>query len=277
MSKTENKSLIVDIRNKNKVIQTHLVNKVSIPSMYDTDKWGILENKYSIDNITKYSISKGNYRIEILQTLSSRNVEIFNKNNKLIIQFTDNFKNDNYFIRTIKDTQYHFINEKLIVNIKDKKDTKFISKIKQDNVINNNIITMDLETVSNIINNEEVLSVISACIYDGENKYYFYLSDYNSSDDLLRAAIKSLMIDKYNDYKIYIHNLSRFDGIFLLRILAAIENTKLDILQRDDKMIALTLKYGNKCKITFHDSMLMLPSSLEELSNSFNIEIHLKS
>lgn len=79
------------------------------------------------------------------------------------------------------------------------------------------------------------------------------------------------MNEKYNNYKVYIHNLSRFDGIFLLRILATIADLKLDIIQKDDKMIALTLNYGNKCKITFHDSMLFLPSSLDKLSKAFNI------
>jgi hypothetical protein len=231
-----------------------------------------VKNKYDIDNITKYSISKGNYRFEVLQTLSSRNVEIFNKNNKLIIQFTDKFENDSYFIRTIKDIQYHFINDKLVANFKDKKEMKFIDKIKLDTSINLNIITLDLETYSTLENNEEALKVISCCIYDGNNKLFFYLSDYSSSEELLRAAIKSLINEKYNNYKIYIHNLSRFDGIFLLSILATMKETKLDVLQREDKMFALTLKYGNKCKITFHDSMLMLPSSLDKLSKAFNID-----
>ena len=116
------------------------------------------------------------------------------------------------------------------------------------------------------------MKVISCCIYDGDNKLSFYLSDYKSSDDLLRNAIKSLTIEKYNNYKVYIHNLSSFDGIFLLRILATMDNTKLIPIIKDDKMIALTLKFGNKNKITFHDSMLMLPSSLDKLSKSFNVD-----
>jgi len=149
---------------------------------------------------------------------------------------------------------------------------KFIDKIKLDTSINLNIITLDLETYSTLENNEEALKVISCCIYDGNNKLFFYLSDYSSSEELLRAAIKSLINEKYNNYKIYIHNLSRFDGIFLLSILATMKETKLDVLQREDKMFALTLKYGNKCKITFHDSMLMLPSSLDKLSKAFNID-----
>lgn len=36
-------------------------------------------------------------------------------------------------------------------------------------------------------------------------------------------------------------------------------------------MIALTLKFG-KCKITFHDSILLLPSSLDKLSKAFNVD-----
>lgn len=48
------------------------------------------------------------------------------------------------------------------------------------------------------------------------------------------------MIEKYNNYKVYIHNLSNFDGIFLLRILATMKDSKLIPIIKDDRMIALT-------------------------------------
>lgn len=51
------------------------------------------------------------------------------------------------------------------------------------------------------------------------------------------------------------------------------ENTKLIPIIKDDKMIALTLKFGNNCKITFHDSMLLLPTSLDNLSKAFYMRI----
>jgi hypothetical protein len=35
---------------------------------------------------------------------------------------------------------------------------------------------------------------------------------------MLEASIKYLMKRKYDNYKIYLHNLSYFDGIFLLKI-----------------------------------------------------------
>jgi hypothetical protein len=68
-----------------------------------------------------YSIVKGNYRFEINQDDNNRFVNIFYKNNNLIIKFTDNFINENYFIRTIKNSQFHFKNNKNVITIKDKK------------------------------------------------------------------------------------------------------------------------------------------------------------
>ena len=240
--------------------------------MYNTETCGITKNKRIKHDYTKYSIIRGSFRYEIIQTLSSREVEIFNKNNNLILEFNDKFESDNYFIRTNKDTQFHIKDNKNVVKISNKQNIKYIDKIKLASSITQNIITLDLETYSAVINNEGVLYILSCCIYDGNDKLSFYLSDYNSGDDLLREAIKALMSNKYNNYKVYIHNLSRFDGIFLLKILATIENAKLLPIIKDDKMIALILKFGNKCKITFHDSMLLLPSSLDKLSKSFNID-----
>jgi len=162
MSKTDNKSLIVDIRNNKNPIKTHLYSKMNIPSMYNIKLWGNIKHKKELNNFTLYSIIRGNYRFEIAQTLLSRNVSIFDNNNNLILEFIDKFVNDKYFIRTIKRFEYHFINDKLICSI-NKKDTKFINNIEQDNIINENIITLDIETKSEKIADNDQLSVISCC------------------------------------------------------------------------------------------------------------------
>jgi len=49
--------------------------------------------------------------------------------------------------------------------------------------------------------------------------FSFYLTDYSSSEDMIINAFKDLLVKKYDNYKVYIHNLSNFDGIFLLKIL----------------------------------------------------------
>ena len=67
----------------------------------------------------------------------------------------------------------------------------------------------------------------------------FYLSDFNSVDDMLTAAIKSLMRNKYNNHSVYAHNLSKFDGIYLLRVLAQL-GLKRPII-KDGKFINLSI------------------------------------
>ena len=49
------------------------------------------------------------------------------------------------------------------------------------------------------------------------NYHTFYLTDFISEEELLRATVKVLTNPKYNGYKVYIHNGSSFDLIFLFK------------------------------------------------------------
>jgi len=80
---------------------------------------------------------------------------------------------------------------------------------------------------------------------------------------------------KYNDYKIYVHNLSHFDSVFMLDVLSRLGDVK--PLYRDKFFeIIFKFKVNDKNKIeytlTFYDSKLILPASLRELSKSFAVE-----
>jgi hypothetical protein len=147
-----------------------------------------------------------------------------------------------------------------------------------------NILTLDLET-RKLSNNE--LEVISNCIYDGKHYKSFYLTDYDMDQDLLlKASIDYLLNPKYNNYSIYAHNLSHFDGIFLLKNIVELKKLGYEIkmLYKDDKMISIEIKrseavsrklgYNNpeSFSIIFYDSFLILPTSLNKLAKSFNLE-----
>lgn len=69
---------------------------------------------------------------------------------------------------------------------------------------------MDLETR----NIDGVMETYCVSIYDGKKATSFYLTDYNNSYEMLSTAIKFIMIAKYHNYKIYLHNFSYFDSIF---------------------------------------------------------------
>nr|YP_009649293.1 DNA polymerase family B [Rhizopogon salebrosus]QDA23208.1 DNA polymerase family B [Rhizopogon salebrosus] len=110
--------------------------------------------------------------------------------------------------------------------------------------------------------------------YDGKKLSSFYLTDYKNSQQMLTFAIASLLKRKYNGYKIYVHNLSNFDGIFLLKIFSSIDNIKILPIIKEGKMINIKLSYDNinAYKISFRDSYLILPASLSKLTKQFSVD-----
>lgn len=91
---------------------------------------------------------------------------------------------------------------------------------------------------------------------------------------MILTAIKSLLRNKYNNYSVYAHNLSGFDGIYLIRILSELGLNKPII--KDGKMISIPLSFTinptKQGRITFKDSLLLLPGSLRKLAKSFQVE-----
>jgi hypothetical protein len=126
---------------------------------------------------------------------------------------------------------------------------------------------MDIETQT--INN--VMTPYAICLFYGINKLSFYLTDYKDYNDMLIHAINSIMKRKYNGYKVYVHNLSNFDGIFILKALSVIKYSSLKPIIKDDKIIDIKIIFG-KYNISFRDSLLMLPTSLRKLAIQFNVD-----
>ena len=77
----------------------------------------------------------------------------------------------------------------------------------------------------------------------------------------------------------YAHNLSNFDGIFLLRhlITHTQDNGKVEPLIFNGKIISIKVTIGkgkNKQTIIFKDSYLLLPLSLRNLCKAFEVSVH---
>ena len=102
---------------------------------------------------------------------------------------------------------------------------------------------------------------------------------------MLEASIKYLLVRKYYGYKLYLHNFSYFDGVFLLKILADMPIINLTkVLIRDGRILKLVIQFDKvkdkkttsgsdyKGSITLHDSLLILPASLDKLSKVFKCE-----
>jgi DNA polymerase type B, organellar and viral len=209
------------------------------------------------------------YIYEITQLETHNSVKIINKNKKVFLLFTDYLIDPNNlgtFKRKINNQEYFFIDGELIVKKLDRK-TKFIKGIKNDKEIISNFITLDIET--RVINN--VIKPYCVCYFDGAQTASFYLTDYVNEDNMLKEAILSLFVDNYSNHIVYIHNLSYFDGIFLLKTFSSIDDMQIKPLMKDGKIFNIELVY-NGIKINFRDSLLMLPNSLRKLAKSFNVE-----
>jgi hypothetical protein len=89
---------------------------------------------------------------------------------------------------------------------------------------------------------------------------------------MILDCLSSIFIRKYKDYKVYFHNMAKFDIIFLLKYLVKIVDVSPII--HNGKIIQLNVKYGpdNQYNITIKDSYLMLLSSLSNLTNAFGVE-----
>jgi|ERR1700712_3979442 len=196
-------------------------------------------------------------------------VHLLNSTKNLIVTFIDyptDKNNLNSFTRIINNQTYYFKDNQLIFKTL-KRSTNFLTSIEKDNKLNNKFMVMDIETQT--INN--VMTPYTICIFDGVKKLSFYLTDYKNYNDMIIHAINSIMKRKYNGYKVYVHNLSNFDGIFILKALSSIKYSTLKPIIKDDKMIDIKIIFG-KYNIAFRDSLLMLPSSLRKLAIQFNVD-----
>jgi hypothetical protein len=140
----------------------------------------------------------------------------------------------------------------------------------KQNVLNNNFITMDIETIK--LNNQLVPYLILA--YNGTN-YINSFSD-NLQELFTDFIYKLLTFFKDTNSKtlnIYAHNFASFDGIFTLKHL--IPFGIVEPLYFNGKLICIKLKltiegehYGKV--LLFKDSYLLLPYSLRKLAITYN-------
>lgn len=170
-------------------------------------------------------------------------------------------------MRVLDNKNYYFENNKEILFIKEMK-SKFISKLSQIKNLNNKFITLDVETYIK----DSILIVYCISIFDGKNISSYYLSDFKNSEELIISALNSILIRKYNGYNVYIHNLAKFDIIFLLKYLVKLGSVNPVI--PNDRIISINFNCGknNEYQIQFRDSYLLLLNSLAKLCKSFKVE-----
>ena len=260
----------ITISNIHTKFQTYYKNKLPIVKSGIPSEYGkILRNKND-----QYFIIVDKKTTIILDLLVKDNQQvnkiIYIKNGQTIFNWTDTIIAENKIVREIGKSIYHYENMNLVL-VKIIKKSKVIEKININKSLDDRIITMDLETV--LIDNIHIPYLLSW--FDGSiTKSYFIesLDPVTIELEILRMinrAIEDICIRKYRNYRIYMHNFSKFDGYFLVKYLAKIGDC--DPIIHKGKIISVNFYY-NDYNIIFKDSYLLLPSSLKNLGKSFKAE-----
>ena len=246
----------------------------NLPSTTDLSKWGIqLRQKEGESQlISPVGRSKSNNILYNIFSYKNKNtIQVFS-GDRLMLEFedflTEGEKNLGTFKRVMKNATIYYKNGIKVKEIINRK-LKFINSISKDLYLNENFITLDIETR----NVDGELFPICISIFDGNEKQSFYISDYNSEFEMIKAAFNFLNKRKYHYNRVYVHNLSKFDGVFLLKYLSEIGSVK--PLMRNQSLYELKIRLFNDNKqkyiIILRDSYLILPSSLSKLSKAFQI------
>jgi len=150
------------------------------------------------------------------------------------------------FVRIYNNNLFVFEKGNLVYYQKRKK-AKYFKNLKKDKYLSENFLTMDLET--KIING--TLEPYCVSIFDGKKAYSFYITEYKgSSVELMKAALIFWLKRKYNKYKVYVHNFSYLDGIFIMKAINSIVSSKyIKPIIRDERIINLKIEFYSKNKI----------------------------
>lgn len=162
----------------------------------------------------------------------------------IFINFIDiiyNPANPSSFVIIIKINLYVYEDRIRRLSLKRNK-AKYFTALKICKSLSNKFITMDLETKI-IIGHLEPYCV---SIFDGKISYSFYITYFNSSEHMLESSIKFILKRKYNKHKIYLHNFSYFDGVFLMKIIRNIvSSNRIKPVIRDGCIINLRVEFGS--------------------------------
>lgn len=178
--------------------------------------------------------------------------------------------NETSFKRVINNSNEIIFENGKTVSTKIDRKVQYIKPVSKSLYRTIGFITLDIETK----NIHGILSPICISLYDGKILKSFFIDDFKSEKEMICGAFNTFKSRKYNYQRVYIYNLSYFDGVFLLKHLALLGDLKPLFRNGQIYNIRLELLGDNNQKhvIYIRDSYLLLPLSLAELGKSFDIK-----
>jgi len=269
----DNRALFEDLSDK--VPVRHNFNNLNLPATMIPSEYGevIVDNYHQIDGtlVHRYLVKDGNrnYLIEVSSDNMINKVSIVGNSDISWIDTKINDQDLDIFKREIGKSTVYFMDGEVVLR-KQLLPAKPFNILKVDSKITNKFFTMDIETIKN---SEGKLIPYLICAYTGSS----YITSYNKDPNLLFKSFIDQLLSFKDRYfiTIYAHNLSGFDGIFLMKHL--LSYGKVDPLLFNGKLISIKVKIEGPNKsdnkiLIFKDSYLLLPNSLRKLCEAFKVD-----
>lgn len=247
-----NRALLENLNDK--ISATHNLNNLNLPISMNPSEYGeiISDSYHQIDGeaFHRFIVSSGNrtYRIDVFNEGNINKVTILGNvdinwiDTKIDDQDLDIFKRD------ISKSTVYFMDGEVVLR-KQLLPAKPFRNLKVDSKLNKRFFTMDIETIKN---SEGKLIPYLICAYNGTS----YITSFNKDPKLLfKCFIDQLLTFKDRSFiMIYAHNLSGFDGIFLMKHL--LSYGKVEPLLFNGKLVSIKVKIeGDDNKtLVFKDS-----------------------
>jgi DNA polymerase type B, organellar and viral len=195
----------------------------------------------------------------------------------LIFEFRDYFdvnSNDLTFIRVYKNKKFLYENGKVLLSTNVIPTRVFSPKKLATKLAVKKFFTLDIETLTV----DSVLTPICIALASKSEQWSYYLTDHNNNQDqMFLYAINSLVKTSNNRAIVYVHNLIRFDGVFLIKWLFKITDFTIKPIMKNGLLFEIQLIWinqsGKRIKLYFRDSYLLLPKALRDLAIAFNVSL----
>ena len=186
-----------------------------------------------------------------------------NRNNTTIIK-------GNNIISSIRNIKFNPIKNEY-------KSTKVSSK---DWLPNSNIGTLDLETYE--INGVAKCYAIGFYCNEFKECNTYYIDEDLDSTKIIHKCLTEMLKPKHNKNLFYVHNLGKFDSVFLIKALIHFNKTSegvnnpylYEVETRNSDILKLIIKRKNNNRMTsivLKDSAAILPSTLRDLCKNFQV------
>lgn len=263
---------------KNSQIKKKILNADIYPESCKEQDLGHLI--YERDNIKGFKYSN-TVSIEKLPISSNKFKYTVFKRNIPVFTYIDTINANGTWIRTFNKLSKYYDDKNNLIKIETSFDVKYIQPLNPATKLNENILTLDIETRR--LNDGNMEPIALAVCYGEENVDTFYLTEYASIDQMIITCFQFIM-NNYPNSVVYAHNMGGFDSYFFLN--SVLKLYEITPIMKDSRFISLTVAvkqnkfYGEvgvkqkKIK-TFKilDSFNLLPKSLRSLAEIFKLPI----